>query len=568
MAENKTITLSGKDFVVFPKEDHLYPKNSIGVSLDISIPDWSDEISNQIVGNYGGQGWGLFLENGKPESYSLFMIDCGNNQLLKFNNDCSFSLQRSLDTTNITSQTVDSENNIYIFDEGGRRLYILDQYGVEISQILISDLGSFVGSVSVMKVVDNKIYILFEGEGVVEFSLGDGSYQDIQTNLLGESYHNNFEVLSNGTVVTAVTKRCSPMKATCGDDYFHIHGVNLYKNGKQFFFIGDGINSWMLDEEENIVIIYNDNTFLKINTDGLIIVNRIYHQIQNGSSFTCNKTPKKINMSQTKVMTENGLENLTWLLYEDGNYVLILDRDGNMVNCFPLSKFLDTENYDIDLSKSKFCYNGNFTSLNSQKSCEVGITTLKARVVVKDKCDGVVSSHEVSYDVSKLLGENNVAMTFGGGKLNLLVNNTVVASKDVVGEILYSTGDRRPIIVGANSGRYTALKKEEGLGDNFYLKGSIRNLNLYSDNEISIITDVGKESYKKGCSFFLKTGVTKNYIENVERFFLLRPSGSKAPRMNLKIYDKEGVYNYEDVIPSEVVVNETRVSKSKLRDLI
>ena len=303
MADNTNITLSGNDFVVFPKEDHLYPKDALGVSFDLSLNSWADSINTQIIGNHGGQGWGLFLENGRPESYSLFIVDAGNDQLLKFNNDCSFSLQRSLDTTQITAQTVDTENNLYIFDQGSGKVFIFDQYGVETNQISVSDLGSYVGSVNVIKVVGSKLYILFEEEGVVSFSLGDDTYQDIEVFDLGFESHNNFEVLSDGSVVTAVTKSCSPMKRNCNDEYFHIHGVNLYKNGSPFFYIGSMINSWLMDEEDNITLIYQNNRVLKINSNGLIIFDKVFHAIQNGSVEECDKTAKNVNISQTKILT-------------------------------------------------------------------------------------------------------------------------------------------------------------------------------------------------------------------------------------------------------------------------
>ena len=103
MATKDYIELTGSNFDTFPKNESFYPTDAIGINVDLFVDDWSSENNGQIVGNYGNQGYGLFLESGQTENYLLNIVDCGNNQLLTFNNDCGYSVQRNLPTTNITS---------------------------------------------------------------------------------------------------------------------------------------------------------------------------------------------------------------------------------------------------------------------------------------------------------------------------------------------------------------------------------------------------------------------------------------------------------------------------------
>lgn len=578
MSEENTLQLNGRNFVTFPKVKELYPTNSLGVNLDLNVGDWNADHNTQIIGNYGGQGWGLFLETGQKENFSLSIVDCGNNQLLLFNNDCGYRLQRELPTTNITAQAVDGDNSLYVFDGSNNTIYIFDQYGVEINTIKTNTTNT----VNVMKILSNRIFILEEGVGVHEISQGGVI---IETTPLEHDIHNNFVVCNLTTdsydINTVITKECTPVLKDCDETYYHIHGINLYKNGIPFFTIGEGVNGFSVDSNDDIVVVYQNNRILKITTQGLKIFDRQFHEITSRlNRENCDNVNRfnKVNINHTKLLTEEGLKTFSWILYEEGGYVLLVNDDGTLEDCFPLSRWLDTENFsNIILNDMRFCYNGDFTSNNANRvNCRNENTTfLRFRMFTRSRCDDSISSHELSYNVSGLNENNNIQATFDGRVMRLLVNGSVVDSIETSGEIYYDETNLRPLIIGAESGRFTALKTEEGVGDSIYLRGVIGNLSIYETSEIPLITS----GFETTSSVNLELPVInqRNFTETIEQFFMMRPSGFKSSRMDIEIINSESTQRQrtklldviEEVIPSEVILDEVKFSDKKcLADLI
>ena len=115
------ITLNGESYVRFPSNPKLYEKSNLFISLDVDKLDWNEVGSQQIIGNFNGQGLGLFYSKGIENVIDYSILDKGNNHLFYFNSDGGLISQRnfpsSTKTPNFTAVLVDHTNSKFYFEK-------------------------------------------------------------------------------------------------------------------------------------------------------------------------------------------------------------------------------------------------------------------------------------------------------------------------------------------------------------------------------------------------------------------------------------------------------------------
>ena len=79
------ITLDGSNYVQLPSDDALYNDSGVYVNINMSLENWNYEGSSQVVGNYNGQGYGLFYNKGFEDNPEFNIMDSGNKHLFNFN---------------------------------------------------------------------------------------------------------------------------------------------------------------------------------------------------------------------------------------------------------------------------------------------------------------------------------------------------------------------------------------------------------------------------------------------------------------------------------------------------
>ena len=623
MSVNNTINLNGNNYVRFPKNDSFYPEDELTIAFDLYQQDWSKPQSSQIVGNFNTQGYGISFVNGLPKNEEIAIFDCGNNHLFRLNRESKLVSQRSLpvrdNPANITAHHVDRFGKKYYYDQANGIIFILNKENVVISEFFVT--GSPViniiktnatGDVFVLDETNKEIVIFSPDGSPIEqnvdnlssfnlilsqdgtdrlvrpsndsttiFVIGPDSteyYVDSSSFRLEYLEHNNFVILSNGNVKTFFSNPHTPMLVDCDDNVYNLWGNTIYRNKLPWFFVPKG-NTFGIDADENIWVVYNGNQMLKINKRGRKILDRKFHEIipcEDRINPCPNDEIKKRNISYTKEIIDGGYEIYTWVSLEESNYILKLDDNANIIDCIIVGNLLNTDRFDKKIEDTGICVNGDLTGFYDERTfgtnCnDIGISKIVANIAILGFCEenllnentGTVSIVSIGANVTDLSsGYHSIRFSYSNryGIGSLYIDNKLKEQFFLKGKIYYQNNNRSPVLVGSDSGIYKSVQEELGINSPTYFKGQIENLSIYrgvKNNPTSFI------NIDKKLNLTFPTLTTKSFKEKVDRVFLFRSEGFKSSRFDLNLINSGLTETNENIkkkivdnIPSNVIIDE------------
>ena len=546
---NNTLILSGKNYLRFPINEDFYPTDTICIDFDLTLRSWNQPHSSQIVGNFNNQGYGIFYQNGLEEISNLTITDCGNNHIFFFNQEGKLVSQRDFpeqeNSIEIVTQTIDQFGNKYYYDQGNNKVFRFDTNNILVAEFSLIGESFQINTINVDSVGD--VYFLNVAEDHILQYTNEGSY--VSTHALVQSGHTNFTITRQDEIKSFYSNAGTPMLTDCGDDYYNLFGNTLYKNGNGFFFASAQANTFGIDVDDFIWIVYQGNKIIKLDKRGRVVFNKEFHNIKPCIADPCDTTKKGVSISFTRQLTIDGYEEYTWVVLEESNYALKLNGNADIVDCILLTNSLDVERYpEASFENVRLCTNGDFTSYRHKKNYSVNCVNnndsrIVAKVAIVDACDGNTKYRTLSHNVTSLSGTHNFKFLYNGldGQGKLFLNGNVVDSFEHSGAIFYNEGSNIPTLIGADSGNNRAKKEELGIDDPVFFKGTINNLALSK----SFDTFSRKQRRLAPIKMELPTKYPVSFKEDVDLFYLFRPNGFKSSKFNLNIINS-GFEDSED----------------------
>jgi len=583
---NNSITLAGSNYVRLPNNSDFQPENELCIELDLSLPDWSQENSSQIVGNFSNQGYGLFYQSGLSLIDEVSILDCGNSHLFYFNKDNQLVSQRDFpnqpNPINFTTHTIDRNGNKYYFDQGNEKIFVVDPNNL-ITLEIPTPSGSTINTVQVDS--NGFIYILdITQQSIVKY---DQSGTQVQITPLSEPTHTNFTINSKDEVVSFFSNPCTPMLVDCDDTTYNAWGVNIYRNAEDYpwFYVGENFNGFGIDYNDNIWSVYEGNRIVKTNKRGSVLFDKQFHQVVSCETDPCDNSVSKVSIGFTREQTTEGIQNFTWVLLEDSNYILKLDSEANILACVLLTGELDIEKYpNTSYSNSRMCLNGPLNSFYDSKKYDVSCgfnldTQLVFKIAIEGSCENDIVIKQLSTTVTSLIdGSHNIKIQYSGltGLGRLFVDGVEVDRFNQKGKIYYDTGNKRPTLIGADSGNFRSRQEELGVSDPVYFRGVVNN--LYMSGSLNSIQPFTVNNSPINMEFPIPYRLS--FKEKVDKLFLMRSGGFKSSRLKLQIknsglgdvkneLEKEVTERINNVVPTQTVIHDTEWKEEiRLKDLM
>jgi hypothetical protein len=529
------ITLDGSNYVQLPSDDALYNDSGVYVNLTMSLENWNYEGSSQIVGNYNGQGYGVFYNRGFEDNPEFNIMDSGNLHLFNFNHTGGLISQRSTPTTDavFTASMIDHLGNKYYFDQFNLLCYRFDSvndlkltFPIEVNAVISVIVPDELGNVYFMDTFAGLIH---------KYKSGDGTL--IESTTPEHPDHNNMIVLIDGTIKTFFSTAGTPMLVDTEENTYNIWGANIYKNGTPWFFVNPSTSDMGIDMDDNIWVVYNDNRIIKMNTFGVIEFDKVFHNIKPCNVSTCEtvaKTTDKVSIGFTKFDGEV----TTWVVLNESNYLIQLSTSGGIKGCELVSNLLDESTYtDAEFSSMDLMTNGDFTGFNSKKRFNSDIinnSNIVAKIALLNPCDSSISYKVLTTDVTSLdSGEHNIVFGYNpvGGVGELIIDGVVKDSFTQSGLVYYKVGNKSPYLIGADSGNYRSAREEQGMGKGGYLKATITDILISTKPQTDRLNNVALNDL----SIELPTTYPISFKERVDKFFLMRPAGFKSTRYSIDL---------------------------------
>jgi hypothetical protein len=482
---NNFFTLNGGNYAKFTVSSEMYDESGVILNLKLDLADWDQRSSSQIVGNlYGEDGYGLFIERSIGDIDVFTILDSGNNHLYHMNSQGGLITQKrfpltyihngnitpKLNTPNISCMTTDKLLNKYYCDNANKLISVFDKNGVFLEDISISNISNNPNVVRMNTNSNGDLYILDTQS--VEITDSDSNiigYNSmvlfynrqlaefvIMPHMLQYEKHTDFTILFNDTIRTFFSSDGTYMLSDSEGYVYNLWGVNLYRNGVPWYFVGYNSNAIGIDTDDNIWIVYDGNRILKLTKDGVTLLDKTFHTFKSCNTVTCSETEppvvtnKQIVGMSFKTETIDGeIQTNPWILLDDSGYAIkISGASGEVMSCFFVDSLIDSTSYpNSDSSVTHFVTSGDFTGFYAKKlytDVEPSTTYLTAKVNTVGNGENPLLRHPVS-NISS--GSHYVGMRYTAytGLLELILDGEIVNSFTFpTNNIRYSQNDYSP----------------------------------------------------------------------------------------------------------------------------
>lgn len=543
--------------------------------------DWSEIIGDQILGNYFNGGLGIFNDN--PILTPIFTVGAcpsvSGSTIRSFNTNLEL-LNYETFTTFASSGTLSAKAlgtaSAAIRGTYDGSYYIIDNYSSNrfVSTFDPDDLITKRGTLSAdLPVNGNNIIESFLHRDVstgVDYIITKThqinttvTYSKFTTNcvlvtaVINNSY-NNFVLDLSGTPVY-YNSNVPYVYPTFVGDYFSWAGTNGCVDSTNTVFTlsanGTTTSSYTsavlvrgttpilkiarpeyinCDQDDNIWITYNTSFVAKVNRNGKVIWNK---QINTGEPVVFANSNRVINFLAE--CTENGIEYYGLIVDGKSQTIYKIDTNGNVIRKVTIDGLLP---------------GGDCTGFDYQRKYIKPLSlvpSIKVKVVCKDDTgSGTPMYKTLSYPVSGLsngwhhfaatIDEKSNAKLYVDGRLvdsDLWLDSNPLSAA-VIRHSLYNYKNNPQICIGTSNFKNGTLNSWTGMPTSYLFNGKIADVRYYnvtlSNSDISTISKVFKYNQFTDLPWVIPTG-TREYIEEIERFFLHRLPGSKSQFYNIKI---------------------------------
>ncbi len=344
------------------------------------------------------------------------------------------------------------------------------------------------------------------------------------TSITGATYYTNIDVDLSGNNILSVS------------NYSIIDNENVYKSLSNCIDMN-------CDQYNNIWTIKTSNDFYKNNDLGLVL---------SGTLTTTTSTSERY-VNFTNELYNGTYKNFVWFIQTDEKKIYKYDENGSLIRTINLKDYDVSPKGNGDFTGYQWNRKYNYLQLNDQKP------VIQTNITLGTNLESVSGSYSLSYPISALTNRGWHMFTVTYDNVNGLYNfyvdtilrdtcNTPISAK------VYFEYENS-LYLGTNSGRTKPLSIEIN-DDVEYFKGKIDDVRLYdfilTNSDIWYLY-MNKMDYND-ISWNMLTN-TQSYLEEIERFFKLKTTGSKSQFYNINIIGLNTTTENKEII--ENIIKDT-----------
>jgi len=537
------ITLNGNNHVVFPSKTSLLQKNKFTVSMWVNVDDWGNISGDQIFGNYYDSGFGLINEGflssplvtivNQTSSIS-YNFNYKFNKLSQnplngiYNSNFSF-IQRTpdynywiFDSNNIIGHKYDSINNlVYTIPSGYLSLDTIDQLEMDSNQN--------------MYLYDNSLkkYVIIDQNGSIQSThiITDSSVNGIQL----DSNNNVIEIYGNSSIIDG------------NNNIWEAVGGNLYKNRQVYANVGF-VQQISCDSKNNIWISHEQDRISKLNTEKGIFEFSFRIGKNSGSPLNLcfsQNTFRFLNFIRIPLdnnrCNKNTFYNDVLILIDNrDNEAYLIDEVGNLLSKLDLRALLDKNTSDF-----KFYAKGDFTGYQFLRKYGAAIKNVSWKFKISEPNGKTPQLFSLNYNSESLpIGWHMFTFTFDStqGYAKYFIDSIEVDSAYFdSGKYQLNYEYRSSLLLGAATIKNTTLNDIIGIDNTNKFIGSISDLRIYSKSLTigeteQLYFSSEFSSNREDLSWNVLVG-DRNYIEEIQYWYKNQLPGNKSKYFNINIHN-------------------------------
>lgn len=533
------INLYSVNYILFPYTKSLLEDKELTVGLWYRVNDWDQSRGAQIFGNFADGGIGLFNIQ-KENTFNITFANTDNNNVYNYTEN--FALKSKNALLNNTSGPVYiirmSNLNYWVIDSSKLTATNFDINNNKLNTIYFTDISQInqvetdiAENIYVVDSVRKKV-IRFDGyEGGINKHISlplFNSRIEIVYNYTGSMSPLMFDYQTNSTIigVDGIT--------SCTDLYNNIWyalGSNLYKNGPYMYASLYNIKEITASSDGHLWVLH-DNKITKLNTqtDYFVFTKTIPDNIKN-INF--------INILQNNIYT-------TYLIGvdSDSGIIYIIDEEGNIFNTIKTDKGITGYgDYTRYQHQRKFNLNNDFAwKVYVTESSGIGNTTSGSVYIMPFSVPVIDNEwHYYSFTFSS-----------SQGCMSLYIDGTLHT------ENTFDKNTRQPFRykIKQSSKPYTLgiTTSKQGIS-NIRNIGSISRLHLYKyafkAKDIKNLFNSTYIDFYRDLTWNINIG-KRNYIEQIDKFFMHKMPGNKSKYFNIKIKNFSASNKQKNIIEQAI----------------
>lgn len=583
--------LDGKSYALFPATSSLSEDKQLYIGFWLKVDDWSQIEGSQVFGNYADGGYGLFNKQSIPTSF-ITLYDNNNHYIYNINSNFKLVNEQSLLPYSSPKKTLP----VYIVRTADQNYWLIDSNTMsagkyDLNNNLLIEIQNLAPLKYISQVEIDDIERIYVVDNITQKiclfdSYTGGRYSDLQgidfkykRLELIPNYEGNLQVasLQTATGVTIGNKsdrlndRVSQViPIGINGDYsvsdnlsnvWYSVGINLYKNSSLYANIGQ-IEYLTCDSDNNIWVLHDRYKITKINTaDGTITFSKTFMSTKIDVANT--KQKRFINFVSIK---QDGKEvDYAIVVDSEEKVCYFISKTGSLYNKINLliipSVFLSKHNFNRS-SINFTCY-GDFTGYQYQRKFNnsyelVWKVKATSSATYTASTDDPATPIYLPFNTSGLdAGWHYLSLSFdhSAGSVAAYVDAIKVNEYKFVPFTLRIKQSFKPLSVGAVTTDQGILNDTIGINDKHKIVANFAHLHMYKysfkQEDINLLFKCTHIDLYKDIVWNIPIG-KRNYIEQIERFFMCKMPGSKSKFFNLRIKNFPATKKQKDLIEEAI----------------
>lgn len=556
------IVLDGSNHAIFPAKNILLEQNALTLSIWLNVDDWDNITGDQIIGNYYESGFGLLNESSLTAPL-ITLINASSG--IFYNLNYKFSQVDTITLPQLSGQ----ENHIiqrlpdfsyWIVDSYNRILRKYSIEGVVKQEVTIPSYSATY--INQLEVDSNQNIYLYDNSiktVLVLNSLG----QSISSVQLTNGY-NRIEIDLNNSLIP-IYGNCSAIDND--NNIWEIVGSNLYKNRQIHANIGPA-QQITCDAQNNLWIAHAKDKLSKynLNTGVFEFTKSIGRNVLvDNACFTFNEQFRFLNFVRVPktntecVPTSDKNEDLLVFIDDADKEALLINMDGLLVAKLNLNGLISTDLSTVS-ENIKFKALGDYTGYQYLRKYSITRKNLSWCFKIADVNGQNPQLLRLQYDVSNLpRGWHNLIFNFNSqeGVAKYYIDTFLVASVTFEPNRYQLYYDyKSSILLGAANIKNATLNDVIKIDDAYKFIGSVGSILMYAKSftkgEIEQIYYSSPFAISKGSlKWNLNTG-ERNYIEQIEHWFQMQLPSNKSKYFNINVHNFTDDENVKSVIEDAI----------------
>jgi hypothetical protein len=570
------IDLDGTNHVLFPAKSILLEQTKLTVAMWVNVDNWNSINGNQIFGNYYNSGFGLINESslttpiittinkntnryhninyrfGRISSfeistknditsneiikrladYSFWVFDTGNKTAKKISIDDQVLISLKIDYVDVISQVeIDSNENVYIYDNFNKKYVIYNTYGVYIDD-------------NNLPINTNQIQI------------------DLNDNLI--PIYGTISTIDNNNTV------------------WQIIGGNLYKctnpldiSTSQIFANIGAVQDIVCDAENNLWISHDQDSVSKIDLvkEKIVLTFRIGKTSSLPANRCLDNTTRKRYLGLIRVPIDSNTfkcgeqaktEDRLILVDVDENILYQIDSNGNLLIKLDLISLTGDEQCKIGAL-------GDFTGYDYIRKYKISTKKLSWKLKIADVNNKRAQLLSLNYNISSISpGWHHFALSFDSteGTVSSYLDGFEIKKINFTPKEYQLYYDyRTSLLLGVQNIKNTNLNDIIQINDGYKFIGKVSDLRYYAKSlpkgvieQIYLSSDYGSKD--KTMLWNMAVG-KRSYIEDIKNWYKMQLPGSKSKYYNINIYNLNVSDEIKMIIEDSIKNNLSKVAPAQ-----